>query len=68
MEDIDLMRRIKKKKGEIIILPHSVITSDRRWKQEGLFYTALRDSIIIFLYWCGIPAEKLAKFYPWEKQ
>ena len=65
MEDIDLMRRIKKKKGEIIILPHSVITSDRRWKQEGLFYTVLRDSIIIFLYWCGIPAEKLAKFYPW---
>jgi len=68
MEDIDLMRRIKKKKGEIIILPHSVITSDRRWNQEGLFYTALRDTIIIFLYWCGIPAEKLAKFYPWEKQ
>jgi rSAM/selenodomain-associated transferase 2 len=65
MEDVDLMRRIKKKKGEIIILPHSVITSDRRWKQEGLFYTALRDSIIIFLYWCGIPAEKLARFYPW---
>ena len=68
MEDVDLMRRIKKKKGEIIILPQSVITSDRRWNQEGLFYTALRDTIIIFLYWCGISAEKLAKFYPWEKQ
>ena len=68
MEDVELMRRIKKKKGEIIILPHSVITSDRRWNQEGPFYTALRDTIIIFLYWCGISAEKLAKFYPWEKQ
>jgi len=68
MEDVELMRRIKKKKGEIIILPQSVITSDRRWNQEGLFYTALRDTIIIFLYWCGISAEKLAKFYPWEKQ
>jgi rSAM/selenodomain-associated transferase 2 len=68
MEDVELMRRIKKKKGEIIILPIPVITSDRRWNQEGLFYTALRDSIIIFLYWCGVPAEKLAKFYPWEKQ
>jgi rSAM/selenodomain-associated transferase 2 len=68
MEDVDLMRRIKKKKGEIIILPAPVITSDRRWNQEGLYYTALRDTIIIFLYWCGMPAEKLAKFYPWQKQ
>jgi rSAM/selenodomain-associated transferase 2 len=68
MEDVELMRRIKKEKGEIVILPTPVITSDRRWNQEGLFYTALRDSIIIFLYWCGIPAEKLAKFYPWGKQ
>jgi len=68
MEDVELMRRIKKKKGEIIILPHSVITSDRRWNQEGPFYTALRDTIIIFLFWCGISAEKLARFYPWEKQ
>jgi len=68
MEDFELMRRIKKEKGEIVILPTPVITSDRRWNQEGLFYTALRDSIIIFLYWCGIPAEKLAKFYPWGKQ
>jgi len=68
MEDVELMRRIKKKKGEIIILPTPVITSDRRWSQEGLVYTALRDTIIIFLYWCGISAEKLAKFYPWEKQ
>ena len=64
MEDVELMRRIKKKKGEIIILPTPVITSDRRWNQEGLFYTALRDTIIIFLYWCGLSAEKLAKFYP----
>jgi rSAM/selenodomain-associated transferase 2 len=68
MEDVELMRRIKKKKGRIIILPDSVITSDRRWQQEGLFYTLLRDNIIIILYWCGITAEKLARFYPWQRQ
>jgi rSAM/selenodomain-associated transferase 2 len=64
MEDVELMRRIKKKKGQIIILQHPVITSARRWDQEGVFYTLLRDNIIIFLYWCGMPAEKFAKFYP----
>jgi rSAM/selenodomain-associated transferase 2 len=67
MEDVELMRRIKKKKDQIIILPNHVITSTRRWKQEGLFYTSLRDIIIIFLYWLGIPAEKLARFYPEQK-
>lgn len=66
MEDVELMRRIKKKKGKIVILSTPVVTSDRRWNQEGLVYTAIRDTIIIFLYWCGIPAEKLAGFYPWQ--
>jgi hypothetical protein len=68
MEDVELMRRIKKKNGKIIILPDTVITSDRRWHQEGPFYTLVRDNIIIFLYWCGMPAEKLAKFYPWRNE
>ncbi|PNX47872.1 MAG: hypothetical protein BV459_03515 [Thermoplasmata archaeon M11B2D] len=67
MEDVELMRRIKKQKGQIIILPDMVLTSDRRWNQEGCFYTALRDTLIIFLYWCGMPAEKLARFYPWQQ-
>ena len=67
MEDVELMRRIKRKKGKIVILSASVLTSDRRWKQEGLLYTAVRDTIIIFLYWCGIPAEKLTRVYPWNK-
>lgn len=68
MEDVELMRRIKKKRGNIVILPTPVVTSARRWDQEGLYYTTLRDSIIIFLYWYGIPAEKLAKFYPWQTE
>jgi rSAM/selenodomain-associated transferase 2 len=67
MEDVELMRRIKKKQGQIIILPSPVFTSDRRWHQEGPVYTLIRDNIIIFLYWCGMPAEKLARFYPWQK-
>jgi len=67
MEDVELMRRIKRKKGKILILPNPVFTSDRRWVQEGFIYTLLRDNIIIILYWFGMPAEKLARFYPWQK-
>jgi rSAM/selenodomain-associated transferase 2 len=68
MEDVELMRRIRKKKGNIIVLPDPVVTSARRWAQEGLYYATLRNTIIIFLYWCGISVEKLAKFYPWQTE
>lgn len=68
MEDVELMRRIRKKRGRIIILQTPVVTSARRWDQEGIYYATLRDNIIIFLYWCGVPAKKLAKFYPWQTE
>jgi rSAM/selenodomain-associated transferase 2 len=64
MEDVALMRRIKQEGGHIRIFDEYVTTSARRWDQEGLFYTTLRDSVIIFLYWCGVPAKKLTRFYP----
>lgn len=64
MEDVELMRQIKKHRGKIKILPDYAITSDRRWQQEGILYTTLRNTILISLYWCKMPPEKLAKFYP----
>jgi hypothetical protein len=64
MEDVSLMRRVKHEGGRIRILNEYVTTSARRWAQEGLFYTTLRDNVIIFLYWCGVSARKLARFYP----
>jgi rSAM/selenodomain-associated transferase 2 len=68
MEDVELMRRVKKTGGRIAILPHRVVTSARRWDQEGLFYVALRDTFIIFLFWCGVSPEKLAKYYPLQEK
>jgi rSAM/selenodomain-associated transferase 2 len=68
MEDVELMRRVRKKGGRIFILSTRVMTSDRRWRQEGFLYTTVRDLLIIFLYWCGMSAEKLAKYYPWQNE
>jgi rSAM/selenodomain-associated transferase 2 len=64
MEDVELMRRIRKAKGNIRILPQKAVTSIRRWEQEGFLYTCIRNIIIITLFRCGVPAEKLAKLYP----
>ena len=63
MEDVDLMRRIKKDGKKIHILRDKVITSARRWENEGAVYTTLRNQIIVFLYYLGVSHHKLAKLY-----
>jgi len=63
MEDVDLMRRIKRKRGRIVIFRESVITSARRWEKEGLVFCTLRNWFLITLYLCGVKPERLARFY-----
>ncbi|MHC4488682.1 MAG: TIGR04283 family arsenosugar biosynthesis glycosyltransferase [Planctomycetota bacterium] len=63
MEDVDLMRRIKKDGKEIHILRDKVVTSARRWENEGAVYTTLRNQVIVMLYYLGVSPHKLAKLY-----
>jgi hypothetical protein len=63
MEDVDLMRRIKRAKGCICFIDKSVKTSPRRWQKEGLLKCTLRNRLLMTLYLCGISPEKLARFY-----
>lgn len=63
LEDVELMRRIKKKVGRITILPAKVAASPRRWEKEGLLYCTLRNLALILLYLLGVSPERLARFY-----
>jgi rSAM/selenodomain-associated transferase 2 len=63
MEDVEIMQRIKKRKGKICILRKAVRTSPRRWEKEGIVYTTLRNWLILFLYLSGVRPEKLIRFY-----
>lgn len=63
MEDIALMRRIKKARGRIGFIPEPVITSARRWENEGILYATLRNWILLGAYILGVAPEKLAKYY-----
>jgi rSAM/selenodomain-associated transferase 2 len=63
MEDVDLMRRIKKDGRKIYILPDKVTTSARRWESDGAFYTTLRNQVIVALYYLGVSPCRLAKYY-----
>ncbi|MHC4265456.1 MAG: TIGR04283 family arsenosugar biosynthesis glycosyltransferase [Planctomycetota bacterium] len=63
MEDVDLMRRIKKDGKRIHIFKDKVKTSPRRWEKEGTLYTAMRNQILLALYYLGVSPHKLVKFY-----
>jgi rSAM/selenodomain-associated transferase 2 len=63
MEDVELMRRIKKSGKKIWIFYDRVITSPRRWEKEGVIYCTLRDWVLRILYLLGISPDKLATFY-----
>lgn len=62
MEDVDLMRRLKKV-GKVVMLNDKVKTSARRWEKEGVIYTTLRNWLLITFYYMGIPPEKLYRLY-----
>lgn len=63
MEDIDLMRRIKKDGKKIYILPDKVMTSPRRWERDGMFYTTMRNHVLVALFYLGVSPTRLAKHY-----
>lgn len=63
MEDVALMRRIKKAGGRIGFIPAPVITSARRWEEEGILYGTLRNWLLVSAYLLGVSPEKLVKYY-----
>jgi rSAM/selenodomain-associated transferase 2 len=63
LEDVELMRRIKKRGDRIHILRQSVLASPRRLENEGLIRCTLRNRIVTALYFMGMAPEKLAAFY-----
>jgi rSAM/selenodomain-associated transferase 2 len=63
MEDVELMRRIKKSKDKIWIFHDRVMTSPRRWQKEGVIYCTLRDWTLQALYFFGVSPYHLVKYY-----
>ena len=63
MEDVELMRRIKRRGDKICIVPEQVKTSPRRWEQEGFVYVNARNAFLFTSYIFGVSPEKLASFY-----
>lgn len=63
MEDVELMRRVRKGGGRIAIIPVKVRTSSRRWEKEGVLFCTFRNWLLIMLFFCGVSPAQLAKYY-----
>ena len=62
MEDIAFCRALKKT-GRVACLRSRVVTSARRWENDGVWRTILRMWALKFLYLAGVSSERLKQFY-----
>ena len=62
MEDVDLVKRARKK-GAIVILPKTIQTSSRRWQKDGALKRTLKNWSIYWRYRLGVSPNQLAKEY-----
>jgi rSAM/selenodomain-associated transferase 2 len=63
MEDVELMKRIRKSGMKIMIFHDRVMTSPRRWEREGILYCTLRNYMNQLLYFLGVSPHKLVDWY-----
>lgn len=63
MEDVDIMRRIKRRGDRICILLDRAVTSARRYEREGVARCVLRNWALQIAYLCGVRPEALARRY-----
>ena len=61
-EDVDFARRLKRQ-GRIGCLRSRVITSARRWRQNGLLRTVFKMWLIKSLFLAGVSPTRLRRFY-----
>lgn len=68
MEDVAIMRRLRREGLRIRILGAVVRTSARRYEEEGVWFTALRNTMLRLAFALGAPAERLARFYRMQRR
>jgi rSAM/selenodomain-associated transferase 2 len=66
LEDVDFLRRLGRY-GQFTVLPTPVVTSARRFLRRGIVRQQLRNVLLVMLFELGVPADRLARFYPHDR-
>ena len=62
MEDVAFSRMLKQR-GRVACLGRHVVTSARRWEQEGVWRTILKMWTLRFLFFTGVSPRHFRRFY-----
>lgn len=63
MEDVELMRRVRKNNIRIAILKGPVMTSSRRFRDDGYLKHSVRFFLFHLFYWLGASSEWMGRHY-----
>lgn len=63
MEDVEIVRRIRRDGSRLKIMDSSVRTSCRRMETEGIAKRVLQNWMMMVLYNLGVSPDKLVRFY-----
>ncbi len=61
MEDVEMIRRLKRRRVTIRTLPAALLTSGRRYRERGVIKTWLHHTLLIALYLAGVSPRRLAR-------
>ena len=64
LEDVDLVRRVRRSGAGLTILDSAVRTSTRRLESEGIVRRVTLNWMLMILYNLGVSPHRLARFYP----
>jgi uncharacterized protein len=63
MEDVEMVRRLRRS-GGLHGIPAPLVTSGRRYREEGWIRAMARNASLLLLHGSGVAAEHLARRYP----
>lgn len=64
MEDVELVRCLRRAGGRVAVSRLRVTTSARRWQAEGVLFATARNLALLAGYTLGVAPARLARFYP----
>ncbi|KAL2350364.1 nucleotide-diphospho-sugar transferase [Cryomyces antarcticus] len=63
MEDVELLRRIRRINGCVHVLEDKVVTSARRWIKKGVVWNTVFNQFLVLAWLCGVDPGTIYAWY-----
>jgi rSAM/selenodomain-associated transferase 2 len=63
MEDVELLKRISRTGGRVVVLEDRVVTSPRRWIKNGMVWNTVLNQLLVVAWLCGVTPHRIYTWY-----